>query len=68
MSLCSLTLARLVSKHLKRFLITSMTTNEESKLNYYINAPTNVKPYPPPPGHRWGFVQLVVQRTHPMGN
>ena len=19
---------------------------------------------PPPPGHRWGFVQLVVQRTH----
>ena len=23
---------------------------------------------PPPPGHRWGFVQLVVQRTHPTGN
>ena len=32
------------------------------------NAPINVKPHLPPPGHRWGFVQLVVQRTHPRGN
>ena len=23
-----------------------------------------LKPYPPPPGHRRQFVQLVVQRTH----
>ena len=23
---------------------------------------------PPPQGHRWGFVQLVVQKTHPTGN
>ena len=33
-----------------------------------INAPINVKPHLPPPGHRWGFLQLVVQRTHPRGN
>ena len=32
------------------------------------NAPMNVKPHLPPPGHRWGFVQLVGQRTRPMGN
>ena len=32
------------------------------------NAPINVKPHLPPPGHRWGFVQLIVQRTHPRGN
>ena len=32
------------------------------------NALINVKPHLPPPRHRWGFVQFVVQRTHPRGN
>ena len=35
---------------------------------YNNNAPINVKPHLPPPRHRWGFVQLVVQRTHPRSN
>ena len=27
-----------------------------------------LSPTSPPPGHRWGFVQLVIQRTYPRGN
>jgi len=29
------------------------------------NSPINAKPHLSPPGHRWGFVQLRVQKTHP---
>ena len=25
------------------------------------NAPINVKPDPPPPGQRWGFVRLLIK-------
>ena len=32
-----------------------------------INAPINAKPHTTPPGHRWGFAQLIIQKTHPSG-
>ena len=28
------------------------------------NAPINVKPHPIPLWHRWGFLQLIVQKAH----
>jgi len=31
------------------------------------NAPINAKPWLPPLGHRWGLVQLMAQKTHPLG-
>ena len=42
--------------------------NDDSSLSINSNAPINAKPHPTLPEHRWGFVQLIIQKTHPSEN